>query len=195
MSRITKLFLKGMVAILPLGLTLYLLYWIGITAERTLGALLQRLLPDVLYVPGMGVVAGFVAVLIVGLLMNTLLASELLGVGERVVTHIPLVKTVYSALKDVVSLFGGEKDRSMGKVVLVRWGSEQSLIVGFLTRNKVDELGSSVADDLVAVYLPFSYQIGGFTVLVPRETVTHTDMTAEEALRFTVTAGMSRSKR
>jgi uncharacterized membrane protein len=194
MPTFTKLFLKGLAAILPIGLTLYLLYWIGTTAERTLGAALKRLLPDDSYVPGMGVVAGFVAVMLIGLLMNTLLAKELLGLGERMLSRIPGVKTVISALKDVMSLFGGDGKKQMGQVVLVRWGSADSHILGFLTRDRVDDLGLDEGEDRIAVYLPFSYQIGGFTVLVPRDSVRQVAMTAEEALRFTVTAGMSRSK-
>jgi uncharacterized membrane protein len=139
-------------------------------------------------------VAGFVAVMLVGLLMNTLLANELLGLGERLLSRIPGVKTVFSALKDVVSLFGGDAKKHMGQVVLVTWGNADSQIVGFLTRDRVDDLGLDEGEDRIAVYLPFSYQIGGFTVLVPRDSVRPVPMTAEEALRFAVTAGMSRAK-
>lgn len=190
MSGIGRLFLKGLAAILPIALTLWLLWWLGATAENLLAPVFKRLLPNALYVRGLGVAFGFVLVLGVGLLMHTILARQVLTLGERILVHIPVVKTVYGALKDTIALFTGEEKKKLGQVVLVRWGDPQTRLLGFLTREDLTDFPAAGADH-VAVYLPMSYQIGGYTVIVPRSAVEPIAMSAEDALRFTVTAGMS----
>ncbi|MFG0317025.1 MAG: DUF502 domain-containing protein [Planctomycetota bacterium JB042] len=194
MKTMTRLFLRGLAAILPLGATIYLLYWLGSKAERLLSPWLERILPDGWYVAGMGVAAGLVAVLFVGALMTTYVASWLLAQGENLVERIPVVKTVYTSLKDTVNLFADEDRERPNRPVLVEWGEPKTRILGFLTRESVTDVVDPGGDELVAVYLPLAYQIGGLTVMVPRRTVVDVDMTAEDALRFAVTAGMSGKK-
>ncbi|MBI4881563.1 MAG: DUF502 domain-containing protein [Planctomycetes bacterium] len=191
MGFIGRLCLKGLAAILPLGLTIYLLYWLGAKAESLLAPLLVRILPGGLYVPGMGVVAGLVAVFLVGALMTTYLANWFFAKGERIVARIPVVKTIYGALKDSMAVFGGGSKQRLSQVVLVRMGEGSAQILGFLTRDDVKEITG--AEGTVAVYLPLAYQIGGITVLVPRAAIQPVAMSGEDALRFAVTAGMSGS--
>lgn len=191
MRFIGRLCLKGLAAILPLALTFWLLYWLGSRAEMLLAPLLQKILPDGIYLTGMGVAAGLLVTLLIGALMTTYLANWVLGLGESVVDHIPVVKTIYGALKDTISLMGGNSRQKLDKVVLVRVGTQDAWILGFLTRENVDKMIDLGHDDVVAVYLPLAYQIGGFTILVPRADVRPVDMSTEDALRFAVTAGMS----
>ena len=191
MRFIARLCLKGLVAILPLGLTIYLLYWMGTRAEALLAPLLQKVLPEGVYLTGMGVAAGLLAALAVGALMTTYLANWFLALGEQLVDHIPVVKTFYGALKDTLTLFGGDSKRKLNQVVLVRIGQQEAHVLGFLTREKLDGLTGQTGQDIVAVYLPLAYQIGGFTLLLPRSQVRPIDLSPEDALRFAVTAGMS----
>lgn len=191
MGYLGRLFLKGLAAILPLGLTLYLLYWIGTTAESLLAPLIKRALPEDLYVPGLGLIAGLLFVFVVGAMMTTYVAKWFLALGERLLARIPGVKTVYSALKDTMKLLGGDRKKDLNQVVLIRVGETDARMLGFMTRDNVDEIEGIDGEDIVAVYLPLAYQIGGFTVLVPRHSVTPVQMTGEDALRFSVTAGMS----
>ncbi|MFH0947069.1 MAG: DUF502 domain-containing protein [Planctomycetota bacterium] len=191
MRFIGRLCLKGLAAILPLGLTLYLLYWIGNRAEALLAPLLQWALPEGVYLTGMGVVAGLLATLLVGALMTTYLANWVLGLGEKLLDRIPVVKTIYGALKDTMALVGGDSKRRLNKVVLVQIGQGDAWMLGFLTRSGLDALCGQDGKDMVAVYLPLAYQIGGFTVLIPRSQIRPVDLSPEDALRFAVTAGMS----
>lgn len=190
----TRLFLRGLAAILPLAATIYLLYWLGSKAERLLGPWIGRLLPEGWYVPGTGVAAGFLIVLFIGALMTTYVANWLLAQGEKLLDHIPVVKTIYSSLKDTVSLFADAKSERPNRPVLVEWGEPKTRVLGFLTRESVGDVVKDGGDELVAVYLPLAYQIGGFTVMVPRSSIVEVGLSTEDALRFAVTAGMSGGK-
>jgi len=195
MKHITKTFLRGLAAVLPILLTLYVLYWLAITAEALLGRPLRLLLPQGWYWPGVGIAAAAVLVFIVGLAMEVYVARRILGMLEQLVLQVPLVKTVYAAIKDFAGFVSeSSRDKGMGQVVRVRF-AENLHLIGFVTREDFRGTPFGLADaDTVAVYLPMSYQIGGYTVLLPRRLIEPIDMSVEDALRFAVTAGMSRTQ-
>jgi uncharacterized membrane protein len=188
MRTLGRLALRGLAAVLPLTITLYLLWWAGTGAEALLGGLLKRVLPHTLYVPGLGVLLGLAVLVAAGALANAFVVRRVASRLEALIARLPLLKTVYGSIKDVMSLFSGRdaKER-LDKVVTVPLAGSDVALLGFLTRDSVPE----VAPDRVAVYLPMSYQIGGFTVLLPRARVTPVAMSVEDAMRFTITAGMS----
>jgi uncharacterized membrane protein len=192
MKRIFAIFLQGLVAILPLAVTLVLILWLGSAAERTLGAGIKRLLPEAWYVTGMGVGAGLLVIFAVGLLVNVWGVPRLVRLLERQVDRIPLIKTVYGAVRDLLGFFG--KPGGLGavnKVVIVSFGASGIRAVGLLTRDRFDDLPAGLGGEgVVAVYLPYSYQVGGVTLIVPREHVRPIDMSLEDAMRFIVTAGV-----
>ena len=196
MKHVTATFLRGLVTILPILLTVYIVWWLGTTAESLLGKPLKALLPPWIYHPGLGVAAGVALVLAVGLVMELYIARRIWSGLERVVLHIPVIKTVYGALKDFAGFISeSSKQSSMGQVVRVTVAPQMHLL-GFVTRQDFAGLPAGIADqDTVAVYLPMSYQIGGYTLFLPRALVQPLDMSVEEALRFTLTAGMSLSAR
>jgi uncharacterized membrane protein len=195
MKMVTKLFLKGLAAVLPIVVTIYVLYWLGTTAESLLGRGLKMLIPGSLYWPGMGVVAGLVLVLVIGVLMNAWLFRKVFRWGERLLERIPLVKAVYGSVRDLMGFFSGSDKKTMRKAVMVAVGNTPLRLVGFITREDFSGLPAGIGgDDTVAVYLPMSYQIGGFTTMVPRSAVQLIDMSIEQAMRFAVTAGMSETK-
>lgn len=195
MKAVTKLFLKGLAAVLPITVTIYVLYWLGGTAELLLGHGLKLLIPDSLYWPGMGVVAGLVLVFVIGVLMNAWLFRKVFRWGERLLERIPLVKALYGSVRDLMGFFSGSDQKAMRKTVVVAVGSTPLRLIGFITREDFAGLPTGIGDDdTVAVYLPMSYQIGGFTTMVPRTAVQPIDMTIEQAMRFAVTAGMGEVK-
>jgi len=187
MKRLGRFALQGLAALLPITLTVYVVWWAGTGAETWLGGLLKRLLPRAFYVPGLGLLLGVALLVAVGVLMNALVVRRVVAAAERLIARLPLLKTVYGSLKDLMTLFSGRgaKER-LDAVVTVPVGGTDASLLGFLTRDSVPEIGP----DRVAVYLPMSYQIGGFTVLLPRSRVTPVRMSVEDALRFTITAGM-----
>jgi uncharacterized membrane protein len=189
MKTIGRILLKGLLTILPIGLTLYFIYWLGVTAESLLSGTLKWMLPEGFYRPGMGLVAGFLVLFIVGLLVNAYVVRRLLGLGESLILRIPVVKTVYAALRDLTGLMrGGEGGRELERVVLVTVGPGK--VLGFVTQENATIPGVGTDESLVAVYLPMSYQIGGYTLYLPRDRIEPTDLSVEAAMRIVLTGGL-----
>lgn len=188
MRFLAKLFLRGLAAILPLALTGYLAYAAVVAGETVLRNLLLLVLPPESYWPGMGFLLSVALILVIGLLMYSFVVRRVYGTLTRLLERIPVVKSIYGMLADVVRLFASADERPFRKVVLVE-AQPGCELVGFLTRDDCTDLG---AKDRVAVYLPMSYQLGGFTVLVPRTKVRELAMSVEDALRFCVTAGVAK---
>jgi len=192
-SFISRTFLNGVVAILPITLTLYALYWLGYSAESALGGVIRSVLPDEkLYWPGMGVAAGVAIVFLLGMLMNLWIIRKVFGLGEEVMRRIPFIKMIYGGLRDLMGFFTHDaKSGQLSQVALVRLDNGMRLF-GLVTRDDLSDFpGGLGKGGHVAVYIPFSYQIGGYTAIMPRENLEPLDISVEEAMRFVVMAGMA----
>jgi uncharacterized membrane protein len=189
MKKIGSILLKGLVTILPIGLTVYFVYWLGVTTEGLLSRPIKWGLGEANYWPGMGLVTGFVLLFLVGLAVNAFLVRRLLGLGEELLLRVPVVKTVYSAIRDMTRLVNTDKKKGdLDRVVTVE--TQLGRLIGFVTQEHANTLGIGGGDDLVAVYLPMSYQIGGYTVYLPRSKLHETELTVEQAMRIVLTGGV-----
>lgn len=193
--RVTRTFLTGLFAALPIMVTVTVVMWLVGAAETLLGGFIRILLPTTAYLPGMGLVVSLLLIFITGLLMQAIFFRELMSWVEEQLERIPLIKTVYSAVKDLTGFFSKRNERRFGKVVLVQMPNVPVRLLGFITVEDIGQarlgIDTSTCEDTVAVYLPMSYQIGGYTVLLPRSYLTPLDMSMEDAMRFLITAGMS----
>jgi uncharacterized membrane protein len=190
-----NILLKGLAAVLPVGLTLYLVYWLSVSIENVLRSVITTLVPEEYYWPGMGFAAGLVLLFIIGIIVNAWLVRHLFRLGEKFLERIPLVKSVYGALRDFMDYFSSTRQRKdLHNVVKVSFGDAN--LIGFLTREHLTNMpGLSQSEEMVAVYLPMSYQIGGYTIYLPRSCVEAIDMSFEDAMRMVMTAGLSKSER
>jgi uncharacterized membrane protein len=192
MQNLGKLFLKGLAVAIPVVLTVAILWWMAAGSERLLGGLLSRILPDGWYVPGLGLFSALVLIVLVGLLSQVLIFQKLFEIWESIIGRLPLVKTIYTAIKDFIGYFHPEHSSRFDKVVLVRLPGQSFQIMGFVTRETFDDLAFTPdAEDPVAVYCPMSYQIGGYTLFLPRACLEPVDMTFEDAMRLAVTGGVT----
>jgi len=195
MNTLGKLFLKGLVVVIPAVLTLAILWWLAKGAEQLLGGLLIRFLPEGWYVPGMGLIAALATTVLIGLLSQVLLFQKVFSLGEDLLNRLPLVKTIYSAIRDLIDYFSPDNKQAMSKVVLVRIPGQQFEQIGFVTREDFKPLSiEPTVEDPVAVYLPLSYQIGGYTLILPRSCVTPIDMPFEEAMKLVLTGAITRNR-
>jgi uncharacterized membrane protein len=193
MKGISKIFLTGLVAILPISATLYILFWFTVTAESLLGKGLRFVLPANYYWPGMGVVAGVFIVFLTGLLLHAWIVRKFFEWGEGLLTRIPFIKSVYGAFRDFINFVSesGKKKGDARQVVMVRMGDTGMEIMGLVTRRDFKGLPSGIGtEEHLVVYLPMSYQIGGHTVIVPRSSVRPVETSMEQGMRFVLTAGM-----
>ncbi len=189
MKQIGSILLKGLVTILPIGLTIYFIYWLGITTEGLMSKPIKWVLDDANYWPGMGLVTGFVILFLVGLAVNAFIVRRVLGLGEELLLRVPVVKTVYSAIRDMTRLVNTDKKKGdLDRVVTLDYGPGK--LIGFVTQEHANTIGIGGGDDMIAVYLPMSYQIGGYTLYVSRSKVHETDLTVEQAMRIVLTGGV-----
>lgn len=187
-----KLF-AGLLAVLPILATVYLIYWCVTSIEGGLATLLGVFLPDGVYRPGFGLVAGVCIIFLAGMLVETIIVRRVMGWFEKLIYKIPVVKVVYGAIRDLMAFISLGKESGGGQTVWVSLGVGDFRLLGFLTRDTLAEFPGDY-QDRVAVYLPMSYQIGGYTVIVPRSQVTPAGIPFEKAMRFIMTAGVMESK-
>lgn len=195
MQFVWGILLKGLAAVLPVGLTLYFIYWLSLSIERLMHPLLDYLIPGEYYWPGLGLLTGLMFLFLIGLAVNAWLIQSILGLGESLLSRIPLIKSIYGAIRDFTDFFAnGQKRQSLSNAVAVEIGGVR--LLGFKVQDNVDDVLPQQADqDLIAVYLPLSYQIGGYTVCLPRSSVIDLEMGNEETMRWILTAGLSKSEK
>ena len=140
MKPLGSILLKGLVTILPIGLTIYFVYWLGVTTEGLLSKPIRLVLGETNYYPGMGLVLGFAVLFLVGLAVNAFLVRKFLGLGEELLLRIPVVKTVYSAIRDMTRLVNTDKRKGdLDRVVTVDVGLGR--LIGFVTQEHANTLG------------------------------------------------------
>jgi uncharacterized membrane protein len=185
-----RIFITGLLTLIPAVATIYLLVWLIGAVDRIFGKPLRWLLPDDTYLAGTGIVLAVAIVFGVGVLMHGVLFRQLFRKAEAAMLAMPLVRSIYGALKDLLGLFGQHKDSAL-QVVAVTFPGTSWKLLGFVTRQEFTDLPEGVGTPAeVAVYFPMSYQVGGYTVIVPRESVRPVAMSREDAMKFILTAGL-----
>ncbi|MGD9842774.1 MAG: DUF502 domain-containing protein [Steroidobacteraceae bacterium] len=191
MRRIWTTFIAGLATVLPVTITLYLIFWLGSTAETVLGDALQLVINEEYYRPGMGLLAGFLVVLVVGSLVNAYVVRWFIRKGEAWLERIPLVKTVYGSVKDITKFLPGQGERRDSRRVVL-WMKDNVYTIGFVTADHVNKkLPQDVLTNRLPVYFPMSYQIGGYTLYILKSDLIETDLSAEEAMRLVLIGGVN----
>lgn len=190
-----KTFINGLSLILPTALVLYLLIWVLKMTEDFFGDLILLVLPKEYYIAGMGFVAGISIVFFVGLLLKLWIVQKIRDFFESLIDRTPLVNTLYGAVKDFFNFFSNLKNREKDIVVLVDTHWMDSKIMGFITSEDLKRFDFLDMEEPVVVYFQLSYQIGGYSLFIPKKNITPINMKTEEALGFIMTAGISSSKK
>lgn len=194
MHHIYQYFFRGLLTFLPLAATAYVLVLFVTWIERIAMSMVRPLVGD-FYLPGLGILLGTGLILGLGFLVSRPSAARLLSLVELPFTNLPVVKSIYSSLKNFADYFAPH-ERDAQQVVLLRMPEGGLSIVGLVTRQSMQGLprGLRELEDQVAVYLPMGYMIGGYTVFVPRSWTTPIDMTVEEAMRSALIAFMASNR-
>lgn len=189
MSRLQKFFISGLVAFLPIALSIYVIT-AGISlVENLFGNFLRRILPDGTYIPGFGFLATIFSILLLGFLVDNFVTAAFFRRIQEQIREIPLIKIVYNPLRDLMNLFAkGQGKQTMQKVVLVHFTKTHS-VLGLVTRESFNDLGLKMIlpTDRIAVYIPMSYGLGGYTILVNKSEVEAVDMPIEKAMSLALT--------
>lgn len=178
MRRLAGYFLRGLVIMAPLALTVYVCYSI-ITA-------IDSWVP--IDIPGVGFAITIALITLVGALGSNVLTDTLVGLVDRLLEKLPFVRLLYGTAKDFFEAFVGDKKRFDTAVLVTLYPASEAKALGFMTRKDVEMFGLR---NHVAVYLPHSYAFTGQLVLVPAEHVTLIDAGSAELMTFIVSGGVT----
>lgn len=183
-----KYFRNGVMAIVPIGIIIWVVVQLFNFFDGLLGS--QLLTVDHHVIPGLGVLMTLVLILVAGALATHWVSRRLFLFLERQIERLPVIKSVYGIVRDTVAAFVGQR-QGFQKVVLVPAPGFAAEVIGFVTQSDLAALGEPAAGR-VAVFVPLSFQMTGMTLLVPTEQVRELDMTVEQGIRYTLSAGLAR---
>ena len=178
MNFLIKNFLRGLVIVVPIAVTVYVFYAIFTKIDQLLG----------LPVRGVGFLVTILLVILIGVLTGNIFVKRAFHLMERVFTKAPFVKTVYSAIKDLIEALVGDKKSFNKPVMVLLYPEADARVLGFITREDLSALGLL---DHVAVYFPQSYAFAGRLLLVARDRVIPVGTDASRTLAFIVSGGVS----
>jgi uncharacterized membrane protein len=187
---------KGLLALVPILVTVYLLFWLVTTAEGMLAPAIRWIFGTEDYIPGSGLVVVAGLLIGAGILIDAYVGRWLLRAMEAVIDRLPLVKSVYGAVRDVMRFVvpEGEDTTRQAKKVVAWEPKPGAWMVGFVTGETILDAAAVDAEGRhVSVYFPMSYQIGGYTLMLAEDDLVELDLTVEEAMRSVVTAGVVRT--
>lgn len=190
LKHFTNKFLRGFFALFPILLSVYILFWLFTVAEAMARTFLLFFLPDRAYVPGLGIVAAILVIYGAGNLLDRPGMRRMFKWIEEPFQIVPVVRSIYQAIKDFTAYLSPRKDSRRNRAVLIKFPGTEMEVVGLVTRESLDGLPMA-RPGLIAVYLPMSYQFGGYTVFIPKEQVKELPISAEEAMRSVLTAWVS----
>jgi uncharacterized membrane protein len=188
MKSIVKNFINGILTIVPIILVIYVIYKTFLFLDGLLGNTLKPYLKED-YIPGIGLLSTLILITFLGWLSTKYISGKIIRLIDRLLEKIPVVKTIYSVIKDTVQSFLGEK-KSFSKVALVVIPGTEMRSLGFITSEQLEDFYSPLKDH-VAVYIPQTFQVAGFTFLIPKEQVEMIDVKPEEAMKFILSGGMT----
>lgn len=187
MKRQLRIFLAGVMILAPFAVTAYVVWWAGSGLDGLARGAIKGIFPDARPFPGLGAIVLLLGVYLVGLLTHWWVFRGVVKLLEKLFSRVPLIKTVYESVRDILGLFSGDTNQ-MGQVVRYRVPGTEVELLGIRTSTSPRGAGSA---GKVAVYLPMSYMIGGLTVYVAEDSVEPMDMSVEEALKIAATAEAS----
>lgn len=184
-------FLTGFFVTVPLVVSVVALVWLFQLIDGFVAPLAAQVVGRT--VPGLGLVTMALALLLVGVLATNVFGKRLLQAGERWLLRIPLFRTIYAPVKQLVLAFSPENEYGFKRVVLVE-SPQRGMVLGFLTREFTLDRGRG-PEPVVAVYVPTNHLYLGDVVVVPRDQVVSLELSVEEALRIFLTGGMALTDR
>jgi len=194
-TSLKKIFFTGLAVIIPIVITIYTLLFLIDVMDGLLHVIPQQYQPDVMlgfHLPGLGVIVTVVLVFICGLLVRSYFGKTLVKLGESFVEKIPIVRSIYQAVKQVADSMLMDKSRSFKKAILIEFPRRGLYSVGFVTGSPYGEIKEKIGgNEHITVFVPTTPNpTSGFFMIVPRDELIFLDMSVEEAFTLIISAGI-----
>lgn len=196
MKIVVRSLLKGLAIVLPLIITIELLRWLLTTIESVLAPVVQLLIPATWYLPGTAILCFVIACAVIGFSSRWAGVNWLWQLPGKVLMKLPGSKQIYGMLQDLIDVMAG-KNFSDGSVVMVKLPSFEIELIGIVTKQggqAEDRMSSLMQEEQLAVFIPMAYNVGGYTIIVPRSCTRSLDMKPAEALQLVLSGGLGSSK-
>jgi uncharacterized membrane protein len=185
---IRRYFITGVLVLLPLAVTIYLV-WLGFS-------LTDNLFSELIFVlfrkriPGAGTLLTLILIFVVGIITTNVIGRRLFAYFERLFIKIPIVSGIYRIAKQIVDVFGLDKQQGFDRVVLVEYPRPGIYAVGFLTQNNLKAFSKAMGKEMVSVFIPTTPNpTSGFFVLMPKEQIIPMSISLEEGFKLIISAG------
>ena len=189
MGWLRRSFIAGFFVTVPLFITVAAILWLFRLVDGLVGPLYMKLLGTDQIPPGLGIATTAVALLLVGATATNVMGKRLLQRAEWLLLHVPLFRSVYAPVKQLVVAFSPDNEYGFKRVVLIE-DSARGMLLGFLTKEFTIERGQG-PEALVAVYVPTNHLYLGDILIIPRDRASYPDITVEQGIRIFLTGGMA----
>jgi uncharacterized membrane protein len=194
MKSVRKWLLAGLLVIVPVAITVWVLEWIVSSLDKTLLILPQSWHPDRLlgmHIPGFGVILAFAILLLVGAVASNFFGRKLVSWWDALLNRIPVVRSIYSSVKQVSDTLFSDGGNAFRTAVLVQWPRESMWTIAFVTGNPGGDVASHLHGDYVSVYVPTTPNpTGGYFVMLKKSDCIELKMSVDEALKYIVSMGV-----
>lgn len=189
-----KYFITGLLILVPLAITLWVLNLVISTMDQSLLLLPERWQPKNVFgfhVPGLGTILTLLVIFFTGLLTRNFIGKQVVAVWERILNRIPIVSSIYSSVKQVSDTLFSSSGNAFRKAMLIQYPREGSWTIAFLTGVPGGDVRNHLVGDYISVYVPTTPNpTSGFFLMMPRAETMELDMTVDEALKYIVSMGV-----
>ena len=189
----------GLLVWVPLGITIWVLHFLVTTLDQTLLLFPEGIRPDDFlgfHIPGLGVLLSFAILFLTGVIAANFFGARLIRVWESLLGRIPVVKSIYSSVKQVSDTLLSDSGNAFRKALLVQFPHQDSWSIAFLTGTPAPAVAQFLDEEHVSVYVPTTPNpTSGYFVMVPKSKVRELDMTVDEALKYVISMGVVSPRR
>jgi len=193
-KKLKQIFLTGLAVTIPIGLTLYILFFLIDIMDGLLKVIPIKYHPDTLigtHIPGLGIIVTLALVFICGLVTTSYVGYKIVRSGEDLVDRIPFVRSLYKAIKQISDNMFMDQRKSFKKVVLVEFPRKGIYTIGFVTGVPGLEVQKKTGQNSISVFIPTTPNpTSGYLIIVPEEELVQVEMSVEEALTFIISVGI-----
>lgn len=186
--------LRGLLLLVPLVVTIVFVLWLSQTVESTLKPAVSLFVPEGSYIPGLALLLFLVGAFVLGLLTRNVLLRKMVDLAERGVAKTPVIGSIYPVVRQLTDLLTDKEKNQNGKVVLVGMPETGAQVLGIVTQSSDMPRAQWLPADCELVYVPLSYQMGGLTLVIPRERLQYLNVKPGEALQMIIMGGVVQPK-
>ncbi|RKY75329.1 DUF502 domain-containing protein [candidate division KSB1 bacterium] len=197
LNKLKAILITGMLVLAPITLTGYILVFLfkffdGILQNSVMKFLFKflHLPPDTGSIPGAGILAVLTLLIITGIIARNFFGKKIIGLGEYILTRIPLANRIYIAIRQISEAIFTEKRELFKKAVLIEYPRKGIYSVGFFTQDTRGPIQNAIKEDVISVFIPTTPNpTSGYLLFVPKDQVSELDMSVEDALKLVISAG------